>query len=252
MQKKYIILISIFVIYTLVMLILFGTKKPLVPNNSYIVVGDSTIWKYEDEKWKNIEVKDQSLDSIEFYVYKDQIYQGKYYLQNYNDTWYFFDNNNHSYDLYGQLFAYSNDRKIDVVKFDKEEVSLNEVNEILKDYNITVNSLNELSSIQKVTFDFDSDSQEEYIYAISNIMAEEPSMNEFSIIVYVNDGKKKDIINKTSNVNYIYEISNIIDFNEDGLYEIIIEHQKPMNPSENCHSMYELRNKKYELVKSCG
>lgn len=251
MQKKYIVLISIFAIYTLIM-VLFGAKKSLVPNNSYIIVGDSTIWEYEDEKWENIDVKDASLDSIEFYVYKDQTYQGKYYLQNYNDTWYFFDKNNQSYDLYGQLFAYSNDRKIDVVQFMKEEVSLNEVNEILKDYNITINSLNELSFSQKIAFDFDSDDQDEYIYSISNIMAEEQTLDEFSLVIYIDDGKKKDIMNKTSDVKYIYEISNIIDFNEDGLYEIIIEHQKPMNPSNNCHSMYELKNKKYELVKSCG
>ena len=251
MQKKYVVIVSILIIYMMIMLLIFGGDKESVANGTYIVVGNDARWKYEDDKWDNLDTQDDIFNDTEFNVYKNQVYQGKYYLQNYNDTWYFFDKNNQSYDLEGQLFAYSSEDEINVIEFTVEEAGLNELNDLLKKYNMIVSSMSELSYAQKISLDFDNDQKDEYIYSISNLMAENIKNNEFSLVLYVDENKTSEIINNISNPDYIYSISNIIDVNDDQKYELIIEHQKPMNVSMNCHSMYQLKKGKYELLKSC-
>ena len=187
-----------------------------------------------------------------FEVYKDQEYKGSYYIQNYDDTWYFFDDKNVSQDLYGQLFAYKSDKAIDVVNFKEEEPSLMEVNSVLNKYNIKVNSFDDLSISQKISMDFDNDGTDEYIYSLSNYMSNTVKTTIFSIVVYVDNDKYSDIIKfLDKDVKYIYSLSNIIDVNEDKKYEIIVEHEKPYNASLNCHSMYGLKKGKYDTINSC-
>lgn len=252
MQKKYIVIISIFVIYMLTMVLIFGTRKAPIATNTYLIIGENTRWFYDKDGWHNLEIQDETFDSKEFKVYKDQVYQGDYYLQNYNDTWYFFDEDNNSYDLYGQLFAYASEDDINVIKYDVKTVELSEINELLENYNIVINDETELSELQKISIDFDGDDELENIYSISNLMAENMKGEEFSLVLYVDGNKKNEIIKKMGNTKYTHRVSNIIDFNNDQSYEIIIEQQMPMNPSKGCHSMYQLKNKKYELLKSCN
>ena len=164
MQKKYVVIVSILIIYMVIMLLIFGGDKESVANGTYIVVGNDARWKYEDDKWDNLDTQDDIFNDTEFNVYKNQVYQGKYYLQNYNDTWYFFDKNNQSYDLEGQLFAYSSEDEINVIEFTVEEAGLNELNDLLKKYNMIVSSMSELSYAQKISLDFDNDQKDEYIY----------------------------------------------------------------------------------------
>lgn len=251
MQKKYVVIVSILIIYILITVLIFGVKKEDVSNDIYIVVGDNTNWKYVDKKWSNLDSGDDIFNDKEFSVYKNQMYQGDYYLQNYNDTWYFFDKNNQSYDLSGQLFAYSSGSKIDVIEFEEVSPTLNELANLLKEYNISITSLSEVSYVQKVLIDYDNDQQDEYIYAISNLMAENKNDDSFSIVIYIDENKSIEIIKNIGDADYIYSVSNIIDINCDEKYELIIEHKKPMNPAMNCHSMYELKKGKYELLKSC-
>ena len=251
MQKKYIVIISILLIYMLITLLIFGGDKNPISNGTYIVIDNNTRWKYEDDKWDNLDIQDGIFDGTEFIVYKNQVYQGKYYLQNYNDTWYFFDKNNQSYDLDGQLFAYSSEDEIHVIEFEVEEIDLDELNNLLKKYDIVISNKSELSYAQKVSLDFDNDEKDEYIYSISNLMAENIQNDEFSLLLYVDENKTSEIINDISDPSFIYSISNIIDVNDDQKYELVIEHQKPMNVSMNCHSMYQLKKGKYELLKSC-
>lgn len=251
MQKKYIVIISILLIYVGITLLIFGIDKNSVSNGTYIVIGDNTRWKFEDNDWYNLDAEDNIFDDTEFTVYKNQLYQGKYYLQNYNDTWYFFDKNNQSHDLYGQLFAYSSKDEISVIEFKEEETTLQELIDLLKKYDIVISSMSDISYAQKISLDLDNDQKEEYIYCISNLMAEHTSDNLFSFVLYVNENNVSEIIQNESTVNYIYSVSNIIDLNGDQKYEIIIEHQKPMNAAMNCHSMYQLKKEKYELIKAC-
>lgn len=252
MQKKYIVLIAITVIYILIMILIFGIEKDTIVDNTYIVIGENTRWKYVDDEWSTLGINDSVFNRNKFKVYKDQLYKGSYFIQNYDDTWYFFDDQNISHDLYGQLFAYKSDRNIDVVSFNEEEPSIVEIKSLLSKYNIHINSFDDLSKIQKISMDFDNDETNEYIYSLSNYMSQTVSSNLFSIVIYVDNDKHYDIVKSLDDsVKYIYSVSNIIDTNEDKNYEIIIEHEKPLNASMNCHSMYGLKKGKYDIIKSC-
>jgi len=252
MQKKYIIIASILVVYVAIMVLIFGNGKDAITDNTYLVIGNNTRWHYIDGKWNDLEIQADAFNDIEFEVYKNQIYKGKFYLQNYDDTWYFFDKNNKSYDLYGQLFAYSSDEKIDVIEFKTTELDLTQVNELLKKYDLKASNFSELSVYKKISYNLDNDEDIENIYVISNVSADNARGKDFSIILYEDNSKTTEIIKKINTVDYIYEVSNIIDTNSDLKYEIIVEHKKPMNPSMNCHSMYQLKKGKYKEIKSCG
>ena len=252
MQKKYIVLIAIIAVYILVMVLIFDIDRDTIVDNTYIVIGENTRWKYVDDEWSTLEINDSVFNRNKFKVYKDQVYKGSYFIQNYDDTWYFFDEQNTSYDLYGQLFAYKSDREIEVVNFTEEAPSITEIKSLLNNYKIKINSFDDLSQVQKISMDFDNDGNDEYIYSLSNYMNSTVSNNIFSIVVYVDNDKIYDIVKSLDdNVKYIYSVSNIIDANEDKSYEIIIEHEKPLNASMNCHSMYGIKKGKYDIIKSC-
>jgi len=250
MQKKYIVIIIVLVVYLLLMMALFASENKVI-DDTYIIVGNDAFWHYKDEKWESQDIDSYNFSENKFKVYKDQLYQGDYFLQNYNDTWYFFNDNNESSDLYGELFAYLSEEEIKVLEFTKNDMNINEVNEVLKDYDIEINSLSELSYAKKIEINLDTDEEKEYIYSISNVMMTETG-TMFSIVLYEDKNKIKEIIYDTSNDNdYIYSISNIIDINSDGKYEIIMKQQMPMNIAATCHSMYQLKKGKYELIKEC-
>ena len=196
MQKKYIIIACILSLYVLVMILIFGVKKETITDNTYLVVGNNTRWQYKDKKWSNLEIQDEEFDERKFEVYKDQIYKGSYYLQNYSDTWYFFDENGKPHDLYGELFAYSSPEKINVVSFNIERPTIDEINNILKKYNIMVNDISELTHYQKVSYNLDSDEELETIYSISNLVIDDES-STFSIVVFEDKGKIHEIISET-------------------------------------------------------
>ena len=144
------------------------------------------------------------------------------------------------------------DREIEVVNFTEEAPSITEIKSLLNNYKIKINSFDDLSQVQKISMDFDNDGNDEYIYSLSNYMNSTVSNNIFSIVVYVDNDKIYDIVKSLDdNVKYIYSVSNIIDANEDKSYEIIIEHEKPLNASMNCHSMYGIKKGKYDIIKSC-
>ena len=57
-NKIYIILIGIIVIFFVVMFLVFGTKNIKEENVSEIlIVGDDSVWKYSDKKWKKIKLQ---------------------------------------------------------------------------------------------------------------------------------------------------------------------------------------------------
>ena len=138
-----------------------------------------------------------------------------------------------------------------MINFINEDMTIQEINKVLKEYDIKINNLDEISYAKKIEFDVDGDNMKEKIYTISNLKIENKADVNFSFVIYSNNGKQKPLVEKVKKAQYIYSVSNIIDFNNDGKAEIILEHEKPMNPSYNCHSLYELRSGKYIITKTC-
>lgn len=109
---------------------------------------------------------------------------------------------------------------------------------------------------QKVRLDFDSDGSYEKIYILSNVKNEKIN-NWITAIIYEDNGNLYSLFNQKYNQNSIdlgikYELINIVDFNNDGLYEIIIKPKVSGNDnSSNCYNLYELINGEFKKVIEC-
>ncbi len=109
---------------------------------------------------------------------------------------------------------------------------------------------------QKVRFDFDSDGSYEKIYILSNVKNDK--INDWiTAIIYEDNGNLYSLFNQKYNKNSIdlgikYELINIVDFNNDGLYEIIIKPKVNGNDNNaNCYNLYELINDEFQKVIEC-
>lgn len=227
-NKIYIILIGIIVIFFVVMFLVFGTKNIKEENVSEVlIVGDDSVWKYSDKKWYNITYKSslQQLSWKKYKVFSNNELIGNYYLW-YSDKWYVFDNDKQAVKVEGDLFAYSSAFDLKVKNFTMENVDDFEyVNYVLESNNISTSS--KFTSIYKVDFDFDNDSNKETFYLISNAfpLDFEPEKS-FSIAFMV----------KGDTIYYIYKdiasnkgfngckpfYNTFLDVNDDNIYEFIL------------------------------
>ena len=166
MKKSYIVIVIIFVIYTAIMCFVFGNRKN--KDDTKFLVNNS-IFTYKNDKWDISSFDNETYAKLLFNVYINNEYQGKFYLRSHNDKWYYFDDNNESYDFYGSLFATGEKVSTDVINFNESSASLSEVTEILSSNDLSINSLDELTQNKKISFDFDSDGDDETIYSLSNL-----------------------------------------------------------------------------------
>ena len=118
-----------------------------------------------------------------------------------------------------------------------------------------VNSLDDLNSLfidQKVIFDFDNDKKDEQLLFISNY--DNKDAKKWLSAVYYIDSEVNKVILKTTHIYHDsdflkYKLVNIVDLNNDGNYEIII------NKSDNefdCNDLYELNGDNFTSVFICG
>ncbi len=255
MKKSYIVIVIIFVIYTAIMCLVFGNRKN--KDDTKFLVNNS-IFTYKNDKWDISSFDNETYAKLLFNVYINNEYQGKFYLRSHNDKWYYFDDNNESYDFYGSLFATGEKVSTDVINFNESSASLSEVTEILSSNDLSINSLDELTQNKKISFDFDSDGDDETIYSLSNLTLNVDSDNVvlFSIVVYSDNDKLTTIINdngtiSSKKVNYFYSIDNIFKLNNEKNYKMLVRQEKIMNAQQQCDSLYEVANKSLKLLKAC-
>ena len=118
-NRTYIILLSCLAAFGIVMFLVFGVGN--IKSGTYsstIIVGDSTIWSYNNKKWKNISYKSsiEKLNWDTYKVYSNNKLVGNY-LMYYSDKWYVFDKKKNSIDIDGAMLAYKSNYKIDVLDF---------------------------------------------------------------------------------------------------------------------------------------
>lgn len=264
MKKTYILILVLVVGYCFIMLFAFGipeiSRKNKLRNESNIVIGYDTFFNYNSEtKWQNSNQKIVHGTTM-YDVYMDKSYKGKYDLELVRDKWYYFDSNDVSTDLTGELFAYSGKRKIELINYNVSSINsgdLKYLNNILSsDINVSEVMLSDLTVNQKITIDVDSDGKYEYLYAISNFYCETclNTDNLFSVVFLV-DGEDVFLLNKSYNGDEyslpLYEIAYIIDIDDNKDYQIILSRSTNGN-NKIYHDMYFRTKKGYKLVVSSG
>ncbi len=227
-KRVYIFLLLFLVIFFIIMFWIFGLKNIKGENKSEIlIVGDSSVWKYSKKKWFNITYKSsfQELSWKKYNVFVNNENVGYLSLW-YNDKWYVFDDNNDAMKIDGDFFAYNANFDLKVKNFSIEDVDdFDVVNQVLESNDISTSS--KFTSIYKINFDIDSDSNDEVFYLISNAFAMDfvPDKS-FSIAFMVKD----------NNIYYIYKdvtdnkgfngckpfYNTFLDVDDDNTYEFIL------------------------------
>ncbi len=243
-MKKYIIIISIVVFYVLV--ILMGNL--LIGNKTYLIINPKIRLEYSGGKWSNLTTSKSSLGKLDFYDTSsftktgsyDVIYDGSVkvkYKKDFEDT--------------TSDFIYASKGNIKFIKYKQEMVLTN--SEISHFLNGTKLKLEGDVSLRKVVIDLDNDKEKETLYLVNNYEFLEDELSNYYSGVYLYDNNNYEkIIEKSSKNGFgnFYGIFSIIDFKNDGKYEIIISDAGiDRSHDSDEYYMYGLEDNKYiELI----
>lgn len=249
-------IILVFIILVIILLIggfayFHNQNKPL-----YLVFKDYGAFKYEDDKWYNLEIANDKIFDKKFTVFIDNEKKGKYEIRYFSDRWYYFDDNRDSIDFTGDLFAYYGDKDISVTNLEKQKLNIGDLeylNKVLKKENIEVNNVDNYRINEKVILDIDADEKEETIYAVSNADVMENNGKVFSCVFYVKDNKvytlKLNIYENSKETYYLYSINNLFQMENNGKYFLSIVQFSDMTNENNGISLYGLNmTNKYKLL----
>ena len=227
-KRTYIYLIIIMVVFAVVMFLVFAKPRLETENKSAVfIVGDNTVWKYDNNKWLNVTIKSskKKLDWQTFNVYSNNKYIGDYLLL-YDDKWYVFSKKKKAINLDGELLAYQANYNINILKFNSLNISADDyVYQVLSNNNIGLSS--RFTTLSKTTIDFDGDGETEDFYLVSNAFSSDFNPEYvFSFVFMVKDGKIYEIYNDVSK-NEFYNgckpyFKSFLDVNDDGIYEFIL------------------------------
>jgi hypothetical protein len=226
-KKKYIILLAILLIYGIIVFVFFsGNIKKKNSGASYIIVGPSTRWKFEEGKFLRVN-DSKEYNSMDFKVYDQDKYLGKYNVV-FMEKMYLFDGQKNSIKYNGNIFAINGNLKADIIRFKQEEINKRDykiLEELLKNEKIE----EDISKITltKVMIDIDGDGTKETIYTASNAF-DETVQTSLSYIYLIRKNKAEILISKKMSVermlsdNCVPFINHIIDIDRDKNYEFII------------------------------
>lgn len=252
-KKIYIVLIIILVVFFLIMFCTLGIKNIRQSNyDATLVVGENTIWNYQNQKWLNITNSAfiQDLNWEKFHVFLDNEEVGSYSLWH-DDKWYAFDDSNNAVVLNGNMLAYRSNVKIDVVDFKEEDVDVDQyILQVLEEHNLSSSS--KFTTKYKIHFDFDSDGEEEDFYLISNVFPMDFNPDViFSIVFMVKDQKITYLyedISENQSFNgckpYFYSI---LDINKDKIYEFILSCAK-YSVGDQIDMLYQYHDREFKIV----
>ena len=158
-NKRYKIIIIVLVVYLLVFFLFLGLKNIKHKNQKItLLIGDSTVWEYENKTWFNI-TSNSRIDNLswqKYEVFLDNKYKGNYDLW-YDDTkWYAFNQDKTPVNLEGELIAYKANHDLKIKDFEVRETTNNTyVHQILRDNNLKTSS--QLTVNNVINIDIDND-----------------------------------------------------------------------------------------------
>lgn len=254
--KVYIGLIVFMIIFFIIMFVLFGIDNIKQDKySSIVIVGDTSVWRYENKKWLNIRTK-TTLDELswkKYHVFSNNEELGEYNLWYSDDRWYAFDDNRNAISVDATLFAYQANYDMNIYPFKTEDTDVNDkyVRKVLEDHNLGLTS--SFTSIYKTKVDYNKDSKEEDFYIMSNAfpMGADPDVT-FSIAFMVENDEimylYEDVAPKTSSYNGCKPYYNtFLDTNNDGIYEIILSCGR-YSANDQIDMLYQYIDNQFKIV----
>lgn len=252
-KKTYIFLMTIVIAFGIIMYFVFA--KPNIKSgkdSATFIVGDNTIWKYDNKKWLNITLSSsiKKLNWQKYKVFSDNKFLGTYQLM-YNDKWYAFTDKNKAVNLNGKIFAYKSNYNINLLQFESKEITPDDyVYQVLSNNNISLSS--KLTSLSKTDIDFDNDGKLESFYIVSNAFADNFSPEYTFAFVFMVKDKQIYEIYKDISKNEFYNgckpyFTSFLDINNDNIYEFILSCGK-YSIEEEVNMLYQLDNDNFKIL----
>lgn len=227
-KKLYIVLIVMMVVFFLVFFLMYGVDEIKTKDDkATIIVGNNTVWQYQNKKWMNITgiTSFQDYNWHTFEVFQDNQKIGDYSLW-YDDKWYVFDQDKNPVSIEGNLLAYEANYDMSVSPFIEQKITNKKyVDEVLNKYGIDTSS--KFSNSLQISFDIDQDGIMEDFYLITNVFAIDftPDLLFSFVFMVKNDEIYMiyDNVNQTSIYNSCKPyFTSFLDVNRDHNYELIL------------------------------
>lgn len=230
MNKKYVILIFIVIIYFAVMFLVFGLDKIAADKReATILLDNSSVFRLSNNKWTSINdsIQKKDFDWNKFNVFVNYQSIGQYYLW-YDDKWYLFDEGRHPY-IYdeGRFFAISANYEVKMAPISSGSISnTSYVDKVLEENSISNTEALTVKDIYSI--DFDNDGLVEDFYVISNAFSTSSVINKvFNFVFMVKNGRitylYREIFDGNDGQNGCKPyINTVVDLTSDNVYEIIL------------------------------
>ena len=254
-------------------ILLCGGYRYIVPSTeeekSYLIFYDINIWQLDGDKIIDISDKDEITDILNNYSF--DIYSENNYLTNakirYVDTTWRYVYGSRLQFIKAPMIAYYGKTPITVSNAEVkslEESDIKLLNQYAKQKNYEIPSIDDLTTSEKFSFDFDNDGKNETIYSASNFykMTEYEANNfdamVYQIVLYV-DGTNVQVISNDyipkreewSGKNTVHQFFSIIKLPNQDNYGIVLNKYRSMGGLNYCPTLYLLKEGKFEQVKTC-
>lgn len=251
-KKLYIIIITVFVVFFVVMFGMFGIDELRKEGlDLTIIMGNRSVWKYNNKKWIHLSSNSSkaNLNWQKYHVYSNYEYLGEYYLWN-DDEWYAFDEDRNAVTMSSDFLAFASNYELVFYPFSEEDVTdFSSVKTVLNKYNLDEDST--LSSAYHVESDFDSDGIVEDFYVISNVFVKEEVDEKFSFVYMVKENKitmiYEDISNSSSSSTCSPYFTSFLDVDRDSTFEFILSCEK-YSVDGRVDMLYQFKNKEFKIA----
>lgn len=252
-KKIYIILMVMLVVFFFVFFILYGIDEIKTKDDqATIIVGDNTVWQYQNKRWLNVEgiTSFQDYNWHTFEVFQDNQKIGDYSLW-YDDRWYVFDQDKNTISIEGNLLAYEANYDLSVSPFLEQKISdYKPVEKVLSRYGIDTSS--KFSNSLQISFDIDQDGENEEFYLITNAFAIDFTPDVLFSFVFMVKNDEIYMIYENTEQTSIYNtckpyFTSFLDVNRDHNYEIILSCGR-YSIEKEIQWLYEFRNNQFKIL----
>ncbi len=250
MNKKVpIIIICILAILIIIVLFYSQTQNKAVEEAKYLILGEQTLWKYENNTWQS-ESPSSFDSSTKMLVYINEGYQGIYKAE-YVNSWNFLTNESKYLNYDDNILATTQNLVNNIERITNEECLQSDVNFINE---LTSKSYSDLSNItcSKYSVDLNNDGIKDYLISANNFIEEQT--NSYFNLLYTNINgtrtiiKKNNIEPKNALLNPTYHLYSVIKLNDQKTPNLIFKKAYFSNVHKPSFVMYQSNNQKYEVV----
>lgn len=245
--KFLIIVVAIALVYLIIVSIFSGNNVMDFISPKYIVNSNGLVWRYQDGKISEYRDNDYLNQTYNFYLEDGSIKKGK--LRNTDDGLQVKFNGEDEYNSISFFASNIDDLKV-IDYFLEEDIPYSnslvyeEIQRVSEDYWHYFDPY-------IVNADLDGDGGAENIYFISNVSLESVKigLEQKSTVFLVDNNKIIDTL--AGDATYRYDFSNLIDINNDGNYELIIEKKLITDSTNICYQLYSYQDGKFVLTHDC-